>query len=426
MTDFLLIFHLFIKQYYGKYKRKDFIQTIIGLGILVLFEIGLIKQAHLNESILLKGYIVGALLFINVYITSLSVNTQWKEKFMDVICIMPIRPRVFWTSQILFLYIDMCLRRTLFFIILPIVLFVDHHLSANDLLVWLCKFLFLTIYSIVIGIALGNLLNRKQTLYMFSHIAALLLVFCSMYRLPILYILVCIIHIGWVIVVDFPKFLQVSNQSDKNSKSRHIEFSFYKREWNRFLSSKAMILNYVVMVAFIVFFSYNLMKLKMVGSATVFFIAVALLLTCSPIALLYSIEKHNRKLLLALPIKKWSLFWQKYAFYIGLLLTGYVSIILVFSILFKTLISFWSIAQCVELLLAGAFIRLKADEYRPNFDWETEQKLWSDFKKYRSYFYCFPLFLPAIVGTFFSLISIPILTIFIWYMLNKQEGDFIG
>ncbi|MGG3880066.1 bacteriocin biosynthesis protein AlbD, partial [Bacillus smithii] len=322
MTDFLLIFHLFIKQYYGKYKRKDFIQTIIGLGILVLFEIGLIKQAHLNESILLKGYIVGALLFINVYITSLSVNTQWKEKFMDVICIMPIRPRVFWTSQILFLYIDMCLRRTLFFIILPIVLFVDHHLSANDLLVWLCKFLFLTIYSIVIGIALGNLLNRKQTLYMFSHIAALLLVFCSMYRLPILYILVCIIHIGWVIVVDFPKFLQVSNQSDKNSKSRHIEFSFYKREWNRFLSSKAMILNYAVMVAFIVFFSYNLMKLKMVGSATVFFIAVALLLTCSPIALLYSIEKHNRKLLLALPIKKWSLFWQKYAFYIGLLLTG--------------------------------------------------------------------------------------------------------
>lgn len=76
MTDFLLIFHLFIKQYYGKYKRKDFIQTIVGLGILVLFEIGLIKQAHINESILLKGYIVGTLLFINVYITLLSVNTQ--------------------------------------------------------------------------------------------------------------------------------------------------------------------------------------------------------------------------------------------------------------------------------------------------------------------------------------------------------------
>lgn len=82
------------------------------------------------------------------------------------------------------------------------------------------------------------------------------------------------------------------------------------------------------------------MKLNMVGSATVFFIAVALLLTSSPIALLYSIEKHSRKLLLALPIKKWSLFWQKYAFYIGLLLTGYVSIILVFPYYLKHLFHF--------------------------------------------------------------------------------------
>ncbi|MBB4073128.1 hypothetical protein GGR02_000889 [Anoxybacillus voinovskiensis] len=398
---------------------------IVGLSLLIVFEIVLIKQAHINESVLLKGYIVGALIFMNVYITLLAVNTQWKEKFMDVICILPVRARIFWTVQILFLFVDMCLRRTLFFFILPIVLFVGSNLSINGLLYWLGKFLFLTLYSIVIGIALGNLLSRKRTLHMFFHIAALLLIFCSMYSVPVLYILLCIIHMGWVTTFDFPKFLQVPPRSGKNLKSS-TGFSFYKREWNRFLSSKAMILNYVVMIVFIAFFCYNLANLNMVDSTVVFLTIVALLLMCSPIALLYSIEKHNRKLLLTLPIKKWSLFLQKYAFYLGVLLIGFVSIILVLSLIFDQPISFWNITQCMELLLAGAFIRLKADEKKPNFDWETEQKLWSDFKKYRSYFYCLPLFLSSIAGAFVSILSIPIIAVIIWYVLNRQEGDFFG
>nr|WP_295972985.1 bacteriocin biosynthesis protein AlbD [uncultured Bacillus sp.] len=427
MNSFSLMFHLLFRQYYGRYKRKDIIRIVLGLSILVVFEIGLIKQAHIDESVLLKGYIIGALLFMNIYIIFLSVYTQWKEKFMTLSCVLPIQPRSFWTAEIAFLFIDSCLRRTLFFFILPIFLFVNHDVSVSELLYWLCKFSFLTIYSIVVGIAMGNLLSSKRIASLFIHIAVVLLAFYSILNAPAWYVWICVLQVSWIVMVDFPKFLQVHRQFHNRFQwITPTDFSFYKREWNRFFSSKAMILNYVIMVGFIAFFCYNLMKSNVAGLSIAVFIAVALLLTCSPIALLYSIEKDNHKLLLTLPIKKWSLFWQKYAFYAGFLLIGFAVILICLFLLSGQSISILKLIQCIELLLAGGFIRLKVDECKPIFDWQTEQKLWSNFKKYQSYLYCAPLFLTNLLGTLVSFLCIPIVVVIVLYVLNKQEGGFFG
>lgn len=87
-------------------------------------------------------------------------------------------------------------------------------------------------------------------------------------------------------------------------------------------------------------------------------------------------------------------------------------------------ISVLTFLQCIELLLAGAFIRLTADEKRPSFSWQTEQQLWSGFSKYRSYLFCLPYSLATLAGTAVSLAVIPIAGLVIVYYLQKQDGGF--
>ncbi|MFP9072266.1 bacteriocin biosynthesis protein AlbD, partial [Enterococcus faecalis] len=87
-----------------------------------------------------------------------------------------------------------------------------------------------------------------------------------------------------------------------------------KREWNRFISSKAMLLNYAVMAVFSGFFSFQMMNTGIFNQQVIYIVISALLLICSPIALLYSIEKNDRMLLITLPIKRKTMFWAKYRF----------------------------------------------------------------------------------------------------------------
>lgn len=143
---------------------------------------------------------------------------------------------------------------------------------------------------------------------------------------------------------------------------RRSEFSFYKREWNRFISSKAMLLNYVVMAAFSGFFSFQMMNTGIFNQQVIYIVISALLLICSPIALLYSIEKNDRMLLITLPIKRRTMFWAKYRFYSGLLAGGFLLVAIIVGFISGRPISALTFVQCMELLLAGAFIRLTADE----------------------------------------------------------------
>lgn len=155
----------------------------------------------------------------------------------------------------------------------------------------------------------------------------------------------------------------------------------------------------------------------------IYIVISALLLICSPIALLYSIEKNDRMLLITLPIKQKTMFWAKYRFYSGLLAGGFLLVVMIVGFI-SSPISVLTFLQCIELLLAGAFIRLTADEKRPFFSWQTEQQLWSSFSKYRSYLFCLPLFLATLTGTAVSLAVIPIAGLVIVYYLQKQDGGF--
>ncbi|MDI6591305.1 bacteriocin biosynthesis protein AlbD, partial [Bacillus subtilis] len=71
------------------------------------------------------------------------------------------------------------------------------------------------------------------------------------------------------------------------------ENSFYKIEWNRFISSKAMLLNYAVMAEFSGFFSFKMMNTGIYNQKVNYIEISDLFLICSQIALFYSIEKND-------------------------------------------------------------------------------------------------------------------------------------
>lgn len=106
---------LLFKQLYSRQGKKDAIRIAAGLVILAVFEIGLIRQAGIDESVLRKTYIILALLLMNAYMVFLSVTSQWKESYMKLSCLLPISSRSFWLAQSVVLFVDTCLRRTLFF-----------------------------------------------------------------------------------------------------------------------------------------------------------------------------------------------------------------------------------------------------------------------------------------------------------------------
>ncbi|MCY8097046.1 bacteriocin biosynthesis protein AlbD [Bacillus atrophaeus] len=425
MNNVFQILTLLFKQLYGRQGKKDAIRITAGLAVLALFEIGLIRQAGIDESVLGKTYVTLALLFMNVYMVFLSISSQWKESYMKLSCLLPISSRSFWLAQSVVLFVDTCLRRTLFFFILPLFLFGTGTLSGTETLFWLGKFSFFTVYSILLGVLLSNLFVKKKGFVFLLHAAAFACICASVVFMPALTIPLCGVHMAWGVFFDFPSFLQVPDQQNKmHSFMRTSEFSFYKREWNRFISSKAMLLNYIVMAAFSGFFSFQMMKTGIADQHIIYIVITALLLICSPIAFFYSLKKHDRMLLITLPIKRRTMFWAKYRFYSGLLAGGFILIAMIVGLISSQPISFMTFLQCIELLLMGAFIRLTSDEKRPSFGWQTEQQLWSGFSKYRSYVFCIPLFLATIAGTVISLAIIPIAGLIIVYLLQKQEGGF--
>lgn len=84
---------LLFKQLYSRQGKKDAIRIAAGLVILAVFEIGLIRQAGIDESVLRKTYIILALLLMNAYMVFLSVTSQWKESYMKLSCLLPISSR---------------------------------------------------------------------------------------------------------------------------------------------------------------------------------------------------------------------------------------------------------------------------------------------------------------------------------------------
>ncbi|MHA6487404.1 antilisterial bacteriocin subtilosin biosynthesis protein AlbD [Bacillus cabrialesii] len=425
MNNLFPIMSLLFKQLYSRQGKKDAIRIAAGLVILAVFEIGLIRQAGIDESVLGKTYILLALLLMNGYMVFLSVASQWKESYMKLSCLLPISSRSFWLAQSVVLFVDTCLRRTLFFFILPLFLFGNGTLSGAQTLFWLGRFSFFTVYSILFGVVLSNHFVKKKNWMFLLHAAVFACVCLSAAFMPAVTIPLCAVHMLWAVIIDFPVFLQAPPQQSKmHSFMRRSEFSFHKREWNRFMSTKAMLLNYVVMAAFSGFFSFQMLNTGIFDQQVIYIVISALLLICSPIALLYSIEKNDRMLLITLPIKRRTMFWAKYRFYSGLLAGGFLLVAMIVGFISGRPISALTFMQCIELLLAGALIRLTADEKRPFFGWQTEQQLWSGFSKYRSYLFCLPLFLATLAGTAVSLAVIPIAGLIIVYYLQKQDGGF--
>lgn len=113
------------------------------------------------------------------------------------------------------------------------------------------------------------------------------------------------------------------------------------------------------------FFSFQMMKTGIADQHIIYIVITALLLICSPIALLYSLEKNDRMLLITLPIKRRTMFWAKYRFYSGLLAGGFILIAMIVGLISSQPISLMTFLQCIELLLMGAFIRLTSDEKGP-------------------------------------------------------------
>ncbi len=163
MNSIISIMSLLFKQLYSRQGKKDAIRIAAGLVILAVFEIGLIRQAGINESVLGKTYIILALLLMNAYMVFLSVTSQWKESYMKLSCLLPISSRSFWVAQSVVLFVDTCLRRTLFFFILPLFLFGNGTLSGAQTLFWLGRFSFFTVYSIIFGIVLSNYFAKRRT-----------------------------------------------------------------------------------------------------------------------------------------------------------------------------------------------------------------------------------------------------------------------
>lgn len=241
---------LLFKQLYSRQGKKDAIRIAAGLVILAVFEIGLIRQAGIDESVLRKTYIILALLLMNAYMVFLSVTSQWKESYMKLSCLLPIssrrllaRPECRFVCRYLF-------EKNVIFFILPLFLFGNGTLSGAQTLFWLGRFSFFTVYSIIFGVVLSNHFVKKKNLMFLLHAAIFACVCLSAALMPAATLPLCAVHMLWAVVIDFPVFLQAPpQQSRMHSFMRRSEFSFYKREWNRFISSKAMLLNYAVMAA---------------------------------------------------------------------------------------------------------------------------------------------------------------------------------
>ncbi|OWA35400.1 hypothetical protein B9G55_12195 [Saccharibacillus sp. O16] len=427
MNDFKLLLRFLFRHFYGKYQTQDTLRMGIGLFILAGLEITLLEQTHMGRALLEQPYIIGSLIAMNVYMTILFVLSQWRGNTMELVCTLPIPARSFWTAEVLFIMVDTCLRRTLFFLILPVFLTVRRGLPIDAMWFGLGKFLLLTFYSVTLGVLLANLIHRGRWQRTALHGVVLAAVGAAAYAWEWLYLIPLLLHASATLTWEYPQLLEpVVRSRSAARRSGGGSFSFYRREWIRFLGSKPMLLNYVVLSIFAAFFCYNFVRIGITGLSNAWIALAALLLSGSPSVLLYSIEKNNRTLLLTLPIRKSQLFGQKYLFCAGLLLLAYCIAAAVLILLLEDGTSFTALLRGAEVVAAGVALRLKSDERRPIMDWAAEQKLWNDSRKYYSYLFCIPLLLLALLPTPFSNLAIPLGFFVLFYGLSRKEGGFFA
>lgn len=422
MNNRTLLPGLLFRHFYGKHKRRDWIRIGIGLAVLACFEIVLLRQAGIDRRILDQPYITGSLILMNVYLTLLFVLAQWREPFMSLAVMLPVSSRSFWIAEIGFILVDTCLRRTLFFLLLPLYLGITGELTAIETLYWIGAFLFLTLYSVTVGILAGNLIQAKRLASVAIHLCASVLALLLILLAPPAGAVWCAAHGLWIIVKAYPALLRpipVHNRSRRTT-AKLGGYSFLQREWRRFRVSKPMVLNYAVTILFVGFFCHNLLETRMFTLAAALPAAAFLLLFSSPAAMLYSLDKTDRVLLQSLPVPPARLFMQKYVFYAGLMSIGFLIITVGLYVLNAEPLPAAETLFSWELLIAGCAVRLKNDERRPILNWTTAQKLWTNPAKYRSWAYCLPLLLPLLLP--FPLSCAGIVPVFgaVYYAICKQ------
>ncbi|MFX3651010.1 MAG: ABC-2 transporter permease [Paenibacillus sp.] len=422
------VFTVIWLRFYGKYQWRDWARTWIGLLILIGFEFYLILHANLTGELLTARFIGLAVIASNGYMTLMMTGAQWKEQWMERFRELPVDGRTFWISWTVFCFIDYSLRRTIFFYLFPLFLFINGQVEWFQAGVWMATFAVFTWYGITAGSVMSTWGLQRQGLRCGLHgviavLMAAVVLWSSQWAIG-----ACLLYIVWCWWHEFPLMLRhsVYRQGSKAKPEKNpLSVSFYKREWKRFLTSPMMLVNWMVFVAFVLFFTYQFLQsgfreaqILMIGSC--FF-----LLLSSPIALLFSIEKKVRLLLLSLPLSRKRVFWSKYRFYIGLLMGGFLIILCFMSVVYSIRPGWKLTLECLLLLAVCGGIRLKADELRPNLSWVNEQKLWSGYGKYRSVVYCLPVLAVALLPSYWGLILVPLIGAVVYLTaLRRKNGGF--
>lgn len=165
---------------------------------------------------------------MNAYMVFLSVTSQWKESYMKLSRLPLISSRSFWLAQSVVLFIDTCLRRTLFFLFYRCSYLETERCQGRKRSFGLADFRF---YRLLNNIRRSTKqpFCQKEELDVSAHATVFACVCFSAAFMPAVTIPLCAVHMLWAVVIDFPVFLQAPPQESKmHSFCGDLNFRFTK------------------------------------------------------------------------------------------------------------------------------------------------------------------------------------------------------
>ncbi|TRW82632.1 hypothetical protein FNK43_05170 [Staphylococcus agnetis] len=398
----------------NKYNLKSICKLLISVLILLMFElylilnsgieITIIKHAHFKLIISLTSFVL-ALSFWSSFRNS-NVHSMFKP--------LPVNIKKLYLSMVVYIFLEVGLKRMIFLWILPIFLYIQLGISLTTTIMLIVSYvltILLTFSCVIVFFETTDLL--KKIIFTFL----LLLVSLS----PMLFSFIFIIIMIVLINVYFDGIKLLENKSVNKFLKKNEKVSLLKIEIEKWISDKSNWINSLIAVIFIAIITFNINSIENIDPNINYFLIMIIILAMSPVYLLFSTDKNYQRLYVYLPINKIKIFLIKFFICMFLMLTILTISLVILSLIKHNLDS--RIVNIYIIMFICAFFRLKFDQKFPILNWSSKQDIWKNPKKYVSLIILIPYVYLAL--TYSIWITLPfVIVIFILSKVKSNRSDY--
>lgn len=364
----------------NKFTWRNILSTSIGILILLSFETYLVFS-YMNDMHLLQKNIFKLFIMLPAILLTTTYWSSFRRgELYNLITYLPIKNNTFIYAMNIHLLFNVSLKRMIYILLLPIYSVIMDQLYLTDGITKIVVYLLIIFTAQQICILIHEQNNITSKLFLL-----ILLLFTSTtndYVSIFILLLINLIYYYLIKNVQFSK-VKVKVKNKRHPHKKNITYSLLNLEFRKFFSDKANIVSYLSMIVFLALITFNFSKMDHTVFDIKYFLLLLIIISISPLNLIFSSDKEYKNLLVYIPINKARIFMTKLMFSSIMSQILLILCIIMNFFMFKDSVELRTLNLLFILFLCN-FIRMKYDQYFPILEWENKNDLWKNPKKYMS------------------------------------------